>query len=96
MCVSPALLYLGNATCGQELKTRLVVRAADAFRITAVECDDPRFHFEVGQDAQTLHFVAVTFQPGGEAGKLGTKIRIRTDLSGGKTAEVTASGTILP
>lgn len=96
LCVSPASLYLGNARCGQEWKARLVVRAADAFRITAIECDDPRFRFEAGEDAKTLHFVAVTFQPGSEAGQLSTKIRILTDLSGGKTAEVTASGTVLP
>ena len=96
LSVSPALLYLGNAKAGQELKTRLVVRAAEAFRITAVECDDPRFHFEIGQEAKTLHFIPVTFQAGSEAGTLTTKVRICTDLSGGKTAEITASGTILP
>ena len=73
-----------------------MVRAAEAFRITAVECDDPRFGFEIGQEAKTLHFIPVTFQAGGEAGNLSTKIRICTDLSGGKTAEVTASATIRP
>ncbi len=96
LCVSPAALYLGDARCGQEWKTRLVVRAAEPFRITQVACDDPRFVFEAGQDAKTLHFVAVSFQPGQEAGRLSAKIRIHTDLSGGETAEVTASGMVLP
>jgi hypothetical protein len=96
LSVSPALLYLGNVQAGQELKTRLVVRAAEPFRITAVECDDARFRFEIGKEAKTLHFIPVTFQASGEAGNLSTKIRICTDLSGGKTAEVTASATIRP
>ena len=96
LSVSPALLYLGNASSGQVLKSRLVVRAAEPFKITSVACDDPRFQFDVGQDAKTLHFIPVTFQAGGEAGKLTTKIRIQTDLSGGKGTEITASATIQP
>ncbi|MCU0978799.1 MAG: DUF1573 domain-containing protein [Pirellulaceae bacterium] len=96
LSVSPALLYLGNAQGGQELKSRLVVRAAEPFRITAVECEDPRFRFEIGQEAKTLHFIPVTFTAGGETGNLSTKIHIWTDLFGGKTAEVTASATIRP
>ncbi len=96
LSVSPALLCLGSAKCGQEVKSRLVVRAAEAFRITAVECDDPRFRFGFGPDAKTLHFVPITFQAGAEPGQVAVRIRIQTDLSGGKTAEVTASGTILP
>ena len=96
LSVSPALLYLGDVRGGQELKTRLVVRAAEAFRITAVECDDRRFRFEIGQEAKALHFIPVTFQAGSEAGSLSTKIRICTDLSGGKTVEVTANATIRP
>lgn len=96
LCVSPALLYLGNSKCGQELTTRLVVRAADAFRITSVECEDPRFCFEVGPTAKSLHLVPVTFQAGAEPGPVAAKIRIHTDLSGGKTAELTASGSVLP
>ncbi len=96
LSVSPALLYLGDVRVGQQLKTRLVVRAAEACRITAVECDDPRFRFEISQEAKTLHFVPVTFQAGGEADSLSTKIRICTDLSGGKTAEVMATATVRP
>jgi len=72
------------------------VRAAEACTITAVECDDPRFHFEVGQAAKTLHFIPVTFQAGDEPGQVAVKIRICTDLAGGKTAELTASGSIQP
>jgi aminopeptidase N len=74
----------------------LVVRGSEAFRITAVECDDPRFQFEVGPEAKTLHFVPVTFQAAGEPGPLSVTIRIQTDLSGASTSEVTASGTVLP
>jgi len=96
LSVSPALLFMGDVRGGQEFKARLVVRAAEPFKITAVECDDPRFQFEVSSESKTLHFIPVTFQAGGEAASLSTKIRIQTDLSGGKAAEVTASGTIRP
>lgn len=96
LSVSPALLYLGNVKCGEEPRTRLVVRADTAFRITSVECEDPRFCFQVGQAAKSLHLVPVTFQAGAEPGQIAVKIRIHTDLSGGKTAELTASGSILP
>jgi hypothetical protein len=96
LSVSPALLYLGNTSAGQQLKTRLVVRGSEPFRITAVECDDSRFQFEIPAQTKTLHFVPVTFQAAGTPGPLSVAIRIQTDLSGAKTSEVTASGTVLP
>ena len=82
LSVSPALLYLGNAQGGQELKSRLVVRAAEPFRITAVECEDPRFRFEIGQEAKTLHFIPVTFTAGDKPSGVKRTIRIKTDLNG--------------
>lgn len=96
LSVSPALLYLGSVQCGQQVTTRLVVRAAEAFQITAIECDDPRFRFEVGNCAKTLHLIPVTFQAGDAPGQVAAKIRVCTDFSGGKTADLTASGTIVP
>lgn len=96
LSVSPALLYLGETPHGTQRRMRLVVRAAESFRITGVECDDPRFQFEVAAEAKSLHFIPVIFQAAGDAGPLNTAIRISTDLSGANTAEVTASGTVLP
>lgn len=96
LAVSPALLYLGNVPEGQEVKTRLVVRASEPFRITAVECSDPRFQFEVAAEAKTLHFLPVLFRAEGPAGGVSAVIRIQTDLSGATSAEVQASGTIVP
>lgn len=96
LAVSPALLYLGNVPEGQEVKTRLVARASEPFRITAVECNDPRFQFEVAPETKALHFIPVLFRAESPAGGLSAVIRIRTDLSGANTSEVTASGTVLP
>jgi hypothetical protein len=96
LSVSPALLYVGNVPCGREVKTRLVVRASEAFRILAVECDDPRFDFEIGDQAKTLHFIPVAFRAGEEAGPLSVTVRILSDLPGVKPVEITASGTVGP
>jgi hypothetical protein len=70
--------------------TRLVVRTADAvpFCITRVECDDPRFAFEIGQEAKRLHFLPVTFHAQGDPGNVTQIVRVHTDLLGGRVAEV--------
>jgi hypothetical protein len=96
LTVSPALLFLGSVKSGEVLEKRLVVRGTEAFRVLRVECDDPRFTFEVSDEAKELHFVPVNFKAGPETGKIAQQIRIHTDLLGGQVADVAASGTIVP
>lgn len=96
LTVSPALLYLGNVKAGGEATARLVVRGTEAFRVSRVECDDPRLAFEIGDEAKQLHFIPITFKADSETGKISQQIQIHTDLLGGEVAEVTASGTVVP
>ena len=96
LTVSPALLYLGNVQGEKQVQTRLVVRGTKPFHVSRVECDDPRFVFEISEESKQLHFVPVTFKAGAESGKITQQIRIHTDLLGGQVAEVEASGTVVP
>lgn len=96
LSVNPALLYVGNVAQGRETKSRLVVRAAEAFRVLTVECEDPRFAFEFSDESKPLHFISVTFRASGEANPVSTSLRITTDLAGAGPAHVTASGAVVP
>ncbi len=96
LTVSPSLLYLGNMQSGKEKAMRLVVRGSEAFRVTGVQCNDPRFKFNVPAESKKMHFIPLTFTAGPKAGEVKLEIAIQTDLLGGRTANVTASGTVLP
>jgi hypothetical protein len=94
--VSPALLFLGHVKTGEQVKSRLVVRGPQPFRITEVQCDDERFRFDVGSEKKTLHFIPVVFLATGAAGNVSEKICVHTDLPGDRAVELIASGTIAP
>jgi hypothetical protein len=96
LTVSPALLFLGSVAAGTEKQSRLVVRGTQPFRVTAITCSDPRLEFEISQERKTLHFVPLTFRAGSDAGEVHVKVRIETDLLDGRTAEIAASGTVVP
>ena len=95
LAVNPGLLFLGNVTAGSRCQKRVVVRAHQPFRITKVECDDPRFRFEVSDEAKRLHFISVFFQADDAPGEVARKIRVFTDLDGGRQAELTATATVV-
>lgn len=96
LTVSPSLLFLGNVPAGQQKAMRLVVRGSEAFCVTGVQCNDPRFTFDVPTDSKQMHFIPVTFAAGPNTRAVKLEIRIQTDLLGGKTANITASGTVVP
>ncbi len=96
LTVSPSLLFLGNVKSDTTKSMRLVVRGSESFRVTGVECNDARFQFNIPEQAKTMHFIPLEFTAGPNPGPVKLQIRIETDLLGGKTAEITASGTVVP
>ena len=50
-----------------------------------------RFQFQVPEEAKTLHFVRVLFQPDERTGEISAPITVHTDLDGGKPVTVTAT-----
>lgn len=94
--VSPSPLMLGVVATGQSVTRRLVVQGQEPFRITAVECDDPRFTFDVADEANSVHLVSITFTAGAEAGQINSTLRLATDLDGDGGPEAAVQAMIVP
>lgn len=79
---------------GETAKKRLVVRGSKPFRILQVQCDDPRCAFDaVAAEPKSLHFVALAFAAGQEAGEMVSQTPeeltwafLTGDLAGGANA----------
>jgi len=80
--VSPASLFMGIVTPGQEVSKPLVVKGTKPFRILSIQCDDKSFVFgkEKDDSAKTVHVIPVKFIAGKDTGKVTRTIRIETDL----------------
>ncbi len=94
--VSPSPLMLGVLAAGQSVTRRLVVRGQQPFRITAVECEDPRLAFSVDDEAKSVHLVSVTFTAGSEPGQVNTTLRLNTDLAGNGRPEAVVQAIVAP
>lgn len=94
--IRPSPLMLGVVATGQSVTRRLVVQGQSPFRITAVECDDPRFTFDVAEEANSVHLVSITFTAGAEAGQISSTLRVATDLGGDGGPEVAVQAIIVP
>ena len=99
LTIRPSPLSMGAAEAGQPLTKNLVIQGKTPFRIVAVYSSDDRFQCKVSGDAKTVHVLPVTFsaKDGSPAGNaVSAKLRIETDLSGVKTAEVAVSVQLTP
>lgn len=94
LTVSPALLYMGQVPTSGSVEKRIAVRAAEAFQITGVKCDDARIKIQPDTEKKSLHLLPIRFEAGVEEGEVSQSIQIQTDLQGGKSAELTLTATI--
>ncbi len=86
--VRPSPLLMPVLAIGQSATRQLVVQAARPFRVTGVECDDPRFRFKLPEDARTVQLIPVTFTAAGSAGQVARTVKIATDLPDSPAVEV--------
>lgn len=100
LVVNPSLVSLGRLQPGQTVRKQVVVQAKEPFRITAVECDNGNFQFDLNpvakDEVKTVHLVPLLFVAGNKPGKIIGTIRIDTDLHGGATTEVQAIAQVVP
>ena len=94
LSLSPASLYLGSLAAGETTKKQLVVRGRQPFRIRDIRSEDPRFEFEVGNQAKTLHLIPLRFTAGNDSEKISAVIEVETDVPGSGKLRCAASGTI--
>jgi hypothetical protein len=80
--VRPALLMMGVVETGGSVTRQLVIQGQTPFRITAVQCDDPRITVPLPEKADKLHIIPVTFRASDTPGNVSAKLRIVTDLAG--------------
>lgn len=98
--VRPNPLFLGVVQAGKSTSKPLVVSAKTAepapFHITRVQCDDPRFSFQVPKDAKVNHLLPVTFKATDETGRFSTKLRVETDMPNTDPIEVLVNVQVSP
>jgi len=78
----PASLTILAVRNGQPLRRNIVVQASRPFRVTEITCSDRRFQWELPRQKRNFHVIPIRFTPGAEAGKVNTKLQIKTDLDG--------------
>jgi hypothetical protein len=83
MTVRPSPLMLGVVSAGQTVTKHLVAQSQTPFRLSAVQCADSRFRFELPPGSKTLHLIPVTFAADQRAGNITEVIHIRTDGASG-------------
>ncbi len=96
LSVRPSPLMLGVLAAGQAVTRQLVVQAQEPFRITGIDCDDPRFTFSSDDELKSVHLVAVTFTAGAEPEQVNRVLRIGTDLAGNSRSEVAVQAVVAP
>jgi archaellum component FlaG (FlaF/FlaG flagellin family) len=79
--VSPAALFMGVVQPGQKVTKQLVVKSKKPFKILSITCDDKSFEFNTAKEdaAKPVHLIPVTFNAGGDLGKVVKTIKIQTD-----------------
>ncbi len=97
LSVRPSPLMMGVLATGQSVTRKLVVQGQEPFRITGIECEDPRFNFRVdAEEAKSVHLVAVTFTASAEAGQVNSALRIATDLGDKGHPEAVLQAVVAP
>ena len=96
--VSPSPLILGPLKPGQVVKKTLLVRSAQAFKLTAVTPSKEDFTTaaEPGGDAKPFHTVNLTFTAPATSGPYHSVIEIATDLKDEPPTKITAFANVVP
>lgn len=95
LTISPQSIFLGALKPGQRVTKKLVVQAKRPFRITGIDAgDDGAFEFKLPDAEKKAHVIPLTYTASDVAGRANYKLRITTDLGGGTSAEVPASGVV--
>jgi hypothetical protein len=93
---SPEPLMLGEVALGQPVSKKVIVRGKKPFKIVSVACpEDSSFQFKTDDKSSDRHFVEITFDPKGHAGKVKQTIHITTDLGASLGTTVTAYATVV-
>ena len=96
LSISPATLTLGAVKAGAESERKIIVRAAQPFRITRVDGSDDFWSVqESNPEAKPVHVLSVTLK-GRTPGEFTKTLRVRTDLKEEGDAEFQATGQVVP
>ena len=91
---TPDFISLGIVQPGVQVTQRLAVRGTKPFSVAKIECNDPRFHFQLPEGERPLHLIQFTFQGEGTPGELRQKVKIHTSLGDAYVAEATVGGVL--
>jgi hypothetical protein len=75
-------------------KDRIIVRGEKPFAITAIDCGDARFQFQVPNGERMIHIVPFTFRSDDTIGDFREKIIVSTTLGQANLGECTVVGRV--
>ncbi len=80
--LSPEILTLSGVTPGQEIRKKVILKAAEPFRIVDVTCHSQAFRVKATKDAKKIHFVEVIYTGEDNAGRHECELSFFTDATG--------------
>ncbi len=92
--VMPQSIELGTVPGSAVLNKSLFIKGDAPFQIKAVECDDPRFEFDVPTGQRKAHVIRFVFRAGDQPGAFLRTVTVTTDLDGGAQATTIIRGNI--
>lgn len=94
LSVAPQSIELGSLKPGTTARHRLVVKAKEPFEISAVDCGDERFVFNIPEGNKPVHIIPLEFSAGQTLGAFKRTITVTSTLQDGATATVQVTGNI--
>jgi hypothetical protein len=96
LSVNPRTIALGQVKAGTESERKVILRAAQPFRITKIDGADAQVRIqEADAEPKAVHVLTVTLHPSAP-GALSRTVRVRTDLQTGGDIEFNAQAVVLP
>jgi Protein of unknown function (DUF1573) len=90
--VNPSIVSLGDVKIGTVVERRIIVRGVKPFLVTSVRGTDKTLSVEDSSpSSKPVHVLTVKFQPS-QTGDVNRALEIVTDLDGGNSIEVQATG----
>jgi hypothetical protein len=91
----PASVELGTVKTGSVVDSRLIVKSKEACAITAIECPDGRFVFQVPDGKKNVHIVPFKFIADEKSGGFRQRVTVTTDLGVDSQGSTLISGNVV-
>ncbi|GIW98501.1 MAG: hypothetical protein KatS3mg111_1834 [Pirellulaceae bacterium] len=90
----PRSIELGTIPTGADLRKSMFIKGNEPFAVTEIQCDDPRFEFELPSGTRKAHVIRFTFHSGDQPGAFRRTVTVKTSLDGNGEASTVIRGNV--